>query len=100
LTVSFPCIPVEQIKGVKTVKRAGILLEFEMKKSETDERKPNLETWQIIKPKPVKDILTNSDASLYYQNYIVIVPMVADEIDYDLLEELEKSNKIPKWKID
>jgi len=94
LTVSFPPITSEQTKGIKIVKRDDILLEFEMAITNSES---NIETWRIMQPKPIFDFLPESDAAFYYQNYIVIVPMVANEIDYDLLKEIENSNKIPKW---
>ena len=95
LTVSFPRIPAEHIKGIKVAKRDGILLEFEMTKTNTDK---NIETWSILKPKPIIDFQNESDAAFYYQNYVVIVPMVADEMEIELLEKLNrKSNAIPKW---
>jgi 5'-nucleotidase len=95
LTVSFPQIPVDQFKGIKITSRAGSTLNFEMRK--IDEQGDS-EVWTIMPPNPVSDFPTDTDAAYYYKSYVVVVPMVADEVDYILLNSLKDNiNMVPNF---
>ena len=60
-----------------------------MYKAEQDSKK---EIWGFMPPKPIIDFPPDSDASYYNQGFIVIVPMIADEIDYELLNKLQNED--------
>jgi len=98
LTVSIPRVSPNEIKGIKVTKRAGILLDFEMQKVGKDESSESTQIWQLLQPKRITDVDPGSDAELYNQNYIVIVPMIADEMDRNLLEYMNMNIRfLPPW---
>ncbi|MEW6194218.1 MAG: 5'/3'-nucleotidase SurE [Bacteroidota bacterium] len=98
-TLSFPRLSLSEIKGIKVAARAGILADFSFSKIQSDSAESNKEVWQLNRPKPITDVDAESDAALYYSGYIIVVPMLADEIDYPLLSKLKNnSGLLPEWK--
>ena len=97
LTISIPRIAPGEIKGVKVAERAGILLNFNFKENITDTTYGKA-TWYLLRPNPIQSETKESDVNLYNSGYIVVVPMLADEHDYQLINYLKKNmNSIPKW---
>jgi len=98
LTVSFPRSAPEEIKGVRVAERAGILLDFSFSRVEGDSASDNTEIWVLNPPQPVPPVSAKSDAALYSENYVIVVPMRADEHDRELLSRLlEDANALPPW---
>ena len=51
------------------------------------------EVWELKRPKRIDSFEKSSDAG-----YVVIVPMIADEYDYDLLDFMKDNlEMLPKW---
>lgn len=95
LTVSFPRIPSDQIKGIRIATRAAPLDVYSFVKTEGI---AGSEVWVLQGSQDVRDPAANTDAALLRQGYIVIVPMSVDEHDYKLLEKLrERMGEIPEW---
>lgn len=98
LTVSIPRIPPDKIKGVRVAERADILLDFMFSKVQKEAVDSTYEVWALQRPKRRDFVPENSDATLYNAGYIVVVPMLADEHDYELLSILKDNlNKLPSW---
>jgi 5'-nucleotidase len=99
LTVSIPRVPPEQIKGVRVVKRAPIVLAG-MPWFEPDTTKiesAGKQTW-AMRPPTERGFEIAGDIAAYQSNYIAVVPMRVDEHDYELLEELEgRLGDFPPW---
>jgi 5'-nucleotidase len=97
-TISIPRILPSEIKGIKVTDRSG-LQEIPILEKIQDTTNDQKEIWHI---KSVKTLSNrpdkNSDIPVYESGYIVIVPMLAHEVDYQSLELLKnKINEIPKW---
>lgn len=98
LTVSFPRIPPEEIRGVRVAERAGILLDFTFSTEDTAFNESNSEVWWMEQPQPLEPSNLSSDAALYDSCFIVVVPMSVNEIDYELLEWFsEEPDSLPDW---
>ncbi len=99
LTVSLPRLPPAQIKGVRLATRAGVeeFPVFAPTGESPDESGRGL--WKIsgirkleYQPGP------NTDAALYQQGYIAIVPMHSDEQDTLWLKTLhQETGVLPAW---
>lgn len=93
LTVSIPRIPPSKIKGVRVVERAGLLFDcvFNKTTDSTDD------IWKL-EFRHRGSAPENSDVVLYHSGYVVLVPMQANENDYELLSHLkEQSKTLPDW---
>jgi len=102
ITVSIPRITPHKIKGVRLANRAGLQeIPIFSRISTEEDNKDTIETWAIIGSEPFSHPLSpDCDISLYNQGYIVIVPMIADELDQNKLQQLKSSPDIlPRWKI-
>jgi 5'-nucleotidase len=98
LTVSFPRTNPAEFKGVRVAERAGILLDFRFSRVQEDTTSGRTEVWALQRPRPVPPDAGASDAALYRQGYIVVVPMRADEHDRELLSRLLREPEIlPGW---
>ncbi len=95
LTVSIPRIPVNQIRGVKVVQRAWgtRMLSFQVTEEagRSSTWRPAMEALKHDKP--------DLDTTEFGKNYIVVVPMVVNEVDYEALAELRttKATALPAW---
>ena len=100
LTISIP-EDLDQLRGVKVLERA-ITFEappFFLEKPSSAET-AETERWQMspLDRKGVYDLTAQHDVSLYYQNYIVVVPMSVDENMPDRLSSfLQYEGKIPAF---
>jgi 5'-nucleotidase len=93
LTVDIPNVPPQGIQGIRLAKRAGLYQMPIFAKSDTGEQTEGngQELWRMTERREMGGVLPDdSDIALYEKGYIVIVPMKADEHDYDLLAELEQ----------
>jgi 5'-nucleotidase len=90
LTVSFPKIDPENIKGVRVTDRAGILLDFGFTAEDTSFVPGESEIWWMEQPGLIEPSGTNNDAVLVDSGYIVVVPMIANEVDYDVFDAIGK----------
>jgi len=102
LTVDIPNVPPQGIQGVRVAQRAGLrrIPIFEKASAAEGADKNGLEVWEMIERKETGgDLRTDSDIALYREGYIVIVPMKADEHDYDLLPKLKQDlSQFPPYK--
>ncbi|MBX2871314.1 MAG: hypothetical protein KTR30_04420 [Saprospiraceae bacterium] len=100
LTVSIP-EDIDQLKGVKVLERA-ITFDappFFLEKS-SSEATTETDHWQLrpLDRADVYDLKAHHDVSLYYQNYIVLVPMSVDENMPDRLPSYQQyEGKIPTF---
>jgi 5'-nucleotidase len=101
LTVDIPNVFPSEIQGVRVTQRAGLRPMFEFQKEEDSEEKEESiqELWRITEMESAKGPLSeDSDLALYRKGYIVIVPMKADEHDYDFLPKLKQDPSLfPAW---
>lgn len=101
LTVDIPDILPSEIQGIQVAKRAGLGGELIFKKADTPEgaKASKQEVWRMRLTQDRGAILPNdSDIALYKKGYIVIVPMRADEHDYDLLAKFKQDLSLwPAW---
>ncbi len=100
LTVSIP-EDIDQLKGVKVLERAITFdaLPFLLEKS-SSEAPTETDHWQLrpLDRADVYDLKAHHDVSLYYQNYIVLVPMSVDENMPDRLPSYQQyEGKIPTF---
>ena len=100
LTVSIP-EDLDKLKGVKVLERA-ITFDappFYLEKSSSEEKETlGTEHWQMspLDRTGIYDLKAHHDVSLYYQNYIVVVPMSVDENIPDRLHSYKQyEGKIP-----
>ena len=102
LTVSIPRVPPSEIKGIRVATRAELreVPEF----SEVADAGPGTgrRIWRITGVSERDyELPEDSDVSLYDTGYVVVVPMKADEHDYDLLSLLKLNpGKLPPWSIE
>ena len=100
LTISIP-EDLNQLKGIKVLERA-ITFDappFFLEKSSSQETAEK-EHWQMspLDRKGVYDLEAHHDVSMYYQNYIVVVPMSVDENMPDRLSSFQQyEGKIPTF---
>jgi len=99
ITVSIPRISPDKIQGFQVAERAGLREIPIFSKSASANKKDRYETWTITGSETVSSPLPpHSDISLYDQGYIIIVPMIADEHNYGLLNRLRNNSEhIPEW---
>jgi 5'-nucleotidase len=98
LTISIPRKHPSEIKGVKIVKRAPALGMPLLEKLPPASEKSDIETWVLKPPTELIPPPVDSDVAVWKSNYIAIVPMRADEHDYELLNKLiNKTKDLPAW---
>jgi 5'-nucleotidase len=98
LTVSFPRVSPDAIKGIKVAERAGILLDIGFSRVHEEPASQRAGVWALERPLPIPIVSAESDAALYAQDYIVVVPMRADEHDRELLARLlGQPESLPQW---
>jgi 5'-nucleotidase len=101
LTVDIPNIRPDEIQGVHVTQRAGLRPIFKFQKADTPEGAEGgeKEIWRITDIERGEGTLPDdSDLAFYRKGYIVIVPMKADEHDYDHLAKLKQDLSIfPPW---
>ena len=84
--------------GVRVAERAGILLDFTFQKASESGSNQGTTVWQLGRPHPLPRGPANRDAALYDAGFVVIVPMMADEHDYNLLTVLRLDSAVlPDW---
>lgn len=102
LTVSIPRVRPSEIKGIRVAERAGLREFPEFSEASEGASGTGRRTWRITglltrDYEPPED----SDVALFEAGYVVIVPMKADEHDYDLLSLLKlKPGRLPPWSIE
>ncbi|MBN1271323.1 MAG: 5'/3'-nucleotidase SurE [Candidatus Aminicenantes bacterium] len=99
ITVSIPRIPPADIRGVRYAFRAEIQ-EIPLLEQITAPSKDNhFETWAITGSEKLSDTLPpDCDISLYQKGYIIVVPMIADEVAREKLHILKsKPQLLPDW---
>lgn len=101
LTVDIPNVRPDEIRGVHVTRRAGLRPRFDFQKSDTQEGAEGggQEVWRMTGIKRTEATAPDdSDIALYSKGYIVIVPMKADEHDYDLLAKFKQNISLfPPW---
>lgn len=93
LTVDIPNVPASGIQGIRVAQRAGLHRMPVFAKPETTEgaEASGREIWRMTERREMGGIVPDdSDIALFRKGYIVVVPMKADEHDYDLLAELKQ----------
>jgi hypothetical protein len=91
-------VPPDAVRGIKVAERAGVLLDFRFNRVHEDPASEGAGVWALDRPVPVMPSSPESDAALYAQEYIVVVPMRADEHDRELLAQLVGHlEALPKW---
>ena len=88
LTVSLPRTPPSEFKGVRVAERAGMLFDLRLGRIPDDASGDGVARWALQIPRPIAPTQSTSDAALYQEGYVVIVPMRADEHDRELLSRL------------
>lgn len=99
LTVSIPLISSSQIKGIRVAERSD-LVEIPIFNKVSDEVSKNgYQEWRLEGFKERENpMLNDRDVALHKAGYIVVIPMLADEHDYEALTRLkENSGKLPAW---
>lgn len=99
LTVSIPRIPASDIQGIRVAKRAE-LLEIPVFNNIPNANANGREEWRFEGMEEQEEYMlpNDSDVAFYKAGYIVVVPMRADEHDYDLLSELQEHlDAFPEW---
>jgi 5'-nucleotidase len=101
LTVDIPNVFPSEIKGVRVTQRAGLrpLFGFEKEHDSEEGEESTQDLWRLTELGKLKGTLPDdSDLALYRAGYIVIVPMKADEQDYDFLPKLKQDPSLfPEW---
>ena len=116
LTVSIPLIPPAEIKGVRVAERRedppfnSVLKYREYSKQEnaivnkSSDFSSDNQIWEWkFKRQEYRKWRANlksqeRDVDLYNSGYVVVVPMIANEHDYELLTRLKnQSGSLPKW---
>jgi 5'-nucleotidase len=99
LTVSIPRIPPSDIQGIRVAKRAE-LPGIPVFNNIPNESESGREEWRFEGMEEREEYMlpNDSDTAFYKAGYIVIVPMRADEHDYNLLSELQEHlDAFPEW---
>lgn len=97
VTVSFPRVPFNEIKGVEVAHRAFIPMGIKGKNFEEPKDSDKGE-WEFESYTYKEKLPAGSDHALYLENKIVIVVMQADENDYKGIEEFKtRISEIPKF---
>ena len=102
LTVDIPNTPPDGIQGIRVAQRAGMggMFTFQREDSSEATEEGGQVVWRMTGRRQTGDPLPeDSDIALYREGYIVIVPMKADEHDYDLLPKLKQDlSQFPPYK--
>jgi 5'-nucleotidase len=97
LTVSVPRVSPGEIKGIKVTRRAGIRYKpfFEPINGDATSKES---TWRLKVENTAEPPPPYSDIAAYAANYIVVVPMLADEHDDEALRNLANGiDELPAW---
>ena len=98
LTMSLPRTPPPEFKGVRVAERAGMLFDLRLGRIPDDASGDSVAMWALQIPRPIAPTQSTSDAALYQEGYVVIVPMRADEHDRELLSRLvQHPETLPGW---
>ncbi len=99
ITVSIPRVSPQEIKGVRVAERAGLLERPVFNRTIGDDLEENQEMWKIVATEKLDYSLpSDCDIALYDERFIVVVPMVCDEHDYELVSRLKKQRELyPDW---
>jgi len=99
LTVSIPRLHPEEIKGVRVAERARLTASPVFEKVSSGDAENGHETWRFVGAQRLDYSLpSDSDIALYNERYIIVVPMVCNEHDYELLSRLKDNlGKLPAW---
>ncbi len=98
LTVSLPRTPPSEFKGVRVAERAGLLLDLRLGSVSEGAPGESMAMWALQRPRPIPPLQSTSDAALYQEGYVVIVPMRADEHDRELLSRLlRQPETLSEW---
>jgi len=99
ITVSIPRIFPDKIQGIRIAERTGLREKPIFSKSTSENGRDQYETWTITGTDSTSSPLPpDCDISLYDKGFIIIVPMIADEHNYKLLNWLRINlEHIPEW---
>jgi 5'-nucleotidase len=112
LTVSIPQIEPSKIKGVRVAAREGLYFELEFERDivhAPEQPSENLEAagrddapeeiiWKLKRRRLLEPKSSESDVALYREGYVVVVPMLADEHNYEMLYDLKRETQaVPEW---
>ena len=98
LTLSFPPIHPDSIRGVRLAPRAGMLLEFSFAAMDYSFSPGSTKPWWMEEPVWLDQSGTSNDVVLIDSGYVVVVPMIADEVDYSILRSEEIAVEcLPAW---
>ncbi len=87
LTVSIPRIAPNAIKGMRIATRAGLRHRPVLNRIVQGQNDSQREIWRVEGSEKLEGADTGeTDISLFEQGYIVVVPMRADEHDYEMLK--------------
>ena len=92
LTVSLPRLPPDQIRGVRVTDRAPLRVVPRL-------RLEGSTTWRVVGTDEVgPPTPSDSDRAIWEDGYIVVVPMRADEIDFERLIRWRREGvSLPAW---
>ncbi|HUF64849.1 MAG TPA: 5'/3'-nucleotidase SurE [Gemmatimonadaceae bacterium] len=95
LTVSLPRLSPDQIRGVRVTDRAPLRVVPQL-------RAVNATTWRVVGTDEIAaPAPADSDQAMWEQGYIVVVPMRADEIDFERLVRWRRDGVgLPAWRAD
>lgn len=97
LTVSMPRLLPTEIKGIRVAPRSYGTDIPVFSRVETEEAENQI--WQITGTTNFTEPAENTDEALHRDGYIVVVPMRADEHDYEMLKRLQTgTDLLPGWK--
>lgn len=98
LAISFPSAPPSDIRGVRVTENGGWYVDFVFTEDSTSTCESNREVWNLQFDLKEDLFPPESDIAQIYSGYIVVVPLVADEHDYDLLNYMRNHpEELPEW---
>ena len=91
LTIGIPRISPDKIQGVRIAERSTLVDYPEFEKVTTGDNDNKKEAWKIVGRIKLKTSPPDSsDVVLYKKDFIIVTPMIANEIDHQLLDSLKK----------
>ena len=101
LTVSIPRVPPSEIKGIRIALRADPIEMPIFNKAPREYEDKGHEIWRLEATTRLDlSLPDDSDVVFYESGFIVVVPMKADEHDYELMSRLKATlDKLPAWPV-
>lgn len=98
LTVSIPRVKPSDITGIEIARRQSNVIKVSTKKSSEGAAGSGREIWSFGEPSIEGPHSADSDIAVYQSNRIAVVPMRADEHDYQWLSDLKsRMGELPAW---